>query len=401
MRVLFTTWAWPSHLYAMVPLAWACRAAGHEVLVASQPGLLDEIVRTGLPAAAVGQDVDAVEMVRGYVLPSETAGDGDGKEPRLGHAPRTGKGPRALQMFLAHAESMVDDLVALTRGWRADVVVFEPTALAGPIAAAAAGVPAVRHLYGVDLMLRARPILPDLLADLAERHGVTEFDPFGVTTVDPAPPGLRVPGADYPRLSMQYVPFNGPGVLPRPLPDSGGRPRICVTWGYTMAKLAPSRFLAGQVVQALHKADLDAQIVLAVSSRQQEMLPPLPDDVHVAVDTPLNLLLPRCDLVVTHGGAGTVLTSLRNGLPLLLIPQLPDHAGHAARVAAAGAGELLPRDDATPERIAEQVATLLGERGDAVRDAARELQCQIREQPTPAAVAEELASLVQSATTTH
>ena len=82
MRVLFTTWAWPSHLYALVQLAWACRSAGHEVLVASQPELLDEIIRTGLPGVAVGADVDAVELVRGYVLPSKEAqAGGRGQAP--------------------------------------------------------------------------------------------------------------------------------------------------------------------------------------------------------------------------------------------------------------------------------------------------------------------------------
>jgi len=43
MRVLFTSWAWPTHLYAMVPLARACRAAGHDVVVASPPALADTI----------------------------------------------------------------------------------------------------------------------------------------------------------------------------------------------------------------------------------------------------------------------------------------------------------------------------------------------------------------------
>ncbi|MGH3902014.1 MAG: nucleotide disphospho-sugar-binding domain-containing protein, partial [Pseudonocardiaceae bacterium] len=165
MRVLFVTWAWPSHLYAMVPLAWACRAAGHEVLVASQPGLREGIRQTGLPGVSVGKDVDAVNMVRGYLLPSEVNGNGtagDGPS-RTSAAVPTGKGPRALQMLLAHAESMVDDLVQHARGWKPDVVVFEPTALAGPLAAAAVGVPAVRQLYGVDLVYQARERLSQLL----------------------------------------------------------------------------------------------------------------------------------------------------------------------------------------------------------------------------------------------
>ncbi|GAB3904599.1 hypothetical protein GCM10029964_098610 [Kibdelosporangium lantanae] len=50
MRVLFTTSAARPHLYPIVPLAWACRAAGHEVRVASGAKIADDIVHTGLPA---------------------------------------------------------------------------------------------------------------------------------------------------------------------------------------------------------------------------------------------------------------------------------------------------------------------------------------------------------------
>lgn len=381
MRVLFTTWAWPSHLYPLVPPAWALRAAGHEVLVASQPGLLSEIVRTGLPAASVGHDVDAVEMVRGYLLPSETV--------QGGAAPRTGKGPRAMQMFLAHAESMADDLVALARQWRPDLVVSEPTAFAGPVAAAAVGVPSARLLYGTDLMLRARPLLPELLAPLAARYGVTELDPFGVATIDPLPVSLQVP-ADYRRLPVRYVPYNGPGPRPAPLPDHD-RPRVCVTWGHTMAKLDPARFLAGQVLAALHGTGVE--LVAAVSADQRRLLGALPPDVRVVVDTPLDHVLPHCDLVVAHGGAGTVLTSLHHGLPLLMLPQLPDHAGHAARVVAAGAGEVLARDDATPEAIRDEVDRLLKDGPE--RAAARRLQQEMHRQPTPAALAAGLETLVR------
>ncbi|AVZ76430.1 protein IroB [Streptomyces lunaelactis] len=386
MRVLFTTWAWPSHLYAMVPLAWAFRAAGHDVLVASQPALSEETARTGLPGVSVGTDVDAVGMVRGYVLPTANdSGDGGGQ------APRSGKGPRAMQMFYAHADSMTDDLAALARDWRADAVVFEPTALAGPLAAAAAGVPAVRLLYGTDLMARARGLLPQVLAPLAERNGVTDFDPFGLLTVDPCPDDFQVP-VDHPRLAMRYVPFNGPGGPPRPPlgPPGTASRRIVVTWGHTMARLAPERFLAGQVAGAL--AGPGTEVVLAVSAGQRRLLGDLPDSVRVVEDTPLHLLVDGADLVVAHGGAGTVLTSLRAGVPLLLVPQLPDHLGHSGRVLATGAGEVLTRDEATPERLRAEADRLID--GDAHRAAANKLREQMLSLPSPAELVAEIESRV-------
>jgi UDP:flavonoid glycosyltransferase YjiC (YdhE family) len=378
MRVLFTTWAWRSHLYSLVPLAWACRTAGHDVLVASQPRLLEEIIRTGLPAATVGHDVDALRMVRGYLLP---AAEGS-------RAPGT-RGPRVLEMVLAQAESMVDGVVELVKTWRADVVVFEPTALAGPIAAAAAGVPAVRHLYGIDLMLRAAPVLPDLLAPLATRHRAGALDPFGTMTIDPVPAGLQLP-TDYARLPVQYVPFNGSGSVPAQPPVPSGRPGVCVTWGHTIASLDPARFLLPAVLDAISTLDVD--IVAAVSAEQRALLGVVPQRVRVVVDAPLHHLLGDVDLVVGHGGAGTVLTALHHGLPLLLVPQLPDHAGHAERVLAAGAGAVLTVEQATPQRLREEVQRLLGD--GSRRAAAGRLQREMRAAPAPAAVAAELAATV-------
>ncbi|MEW2121266.1 nucleotide disphospho-sugar-binding domain-containing protein [Streptomyces sp. NPDC005474] len=394
MRVLFTTWAWPSHLYALVPLASAFRAAGHEVLIASQPALKQEIERTGLPAAVVGEDVDAVGMVRGYVLPS-AAGEAAGGP----QAPKEGKGPRALRMFWAHAESMTDGLVDLARDWRADAVVYEPTALAGPIAAAAVGIPAIRVLYGTDLMLRARKLLPELLSPLAERHGVTDFDPLGAVTVDPCPDTFQVP-TDYPRLPMRHVPYNGVGMTPGPLgaPAPGVR-RVLVTWGHTMARLSPGLFLAGEVADALRGAD--TEVVLAVTAAQRGLLEPAllsgPGAVRVVEDAPLHALMPGTDLVVAHGGAGTVLTALRGGVPLLLVPQLPDHTGHAGRVFAAGAGEVLSRDEATPQRLREEAGRLLDpEAGAAVRETARRLRAEMRDRPSPSDIVNELRTKVIS-----
>ncbi|WP_225447197.1 glycosyltransferase [Streptacidiphilus sp. PB12-B1b] len=115
--------------------------------------------------------------------------------------------------------------------------------------------------------------------------------------------------------------------------------------------------------------------------------------MRVAVDTPLDHLLPDCDLVVSHGGAGTVLTSLRHGLPLLLVPQLPDHAGHAGRVVAAGAGEVLTRDEASGSRVAAEVRRLLADGPE--RAAARALRQEMLAQPAPAAVATQLEALVR------
>ncbi|MGW2425618.1 nucleotide disphospho-sugar-binding domain-containing protein, partial [Streptomyces sp. NPDC001709] len=67
VRVLFTAWGWNTCYYPLVPLASAARAAGHEVVVATQPGLVPTVLRSGLPAAAVGHDTDAGALMGGFL----------------------------------------------------------------------------------------------------------------------------------------------------------------------------------------------------------------------------------------------------------------------------------------------------------------------------------------------
>jgi len=364
MRILFTTWAWPSHLYAMVPVAWACRTAGHDVLVASQPALTDAVLRTGLPMAPVGRDVDAVATFRDIVFTPPGQPNGGG--------------PRVLGLLATLAESMVDDLARLARDWRADLVVFEPTAFAGPLAAAAAGIPAVRHLFGTDLMSAVGRFLPPVLDPLAKRLGLAGVDVFGAATVDPYPADLQVAVGSR-RLPVRYVPYNGPGLAPSMLPAPSGRPRVCVTWGTTLGRLDPGLFLAGQVVRAV--GDLDVDVVVAITPEQRELLGPVPGDVRVVEAAPLHLVLPTCDAVIAHGGAGTLLTAVSHGLPQLLVPRLPDHVRHAARLADAGAGIAVAAPEADPAVLRSRLTELLGT--PAYRTAATHLQRQLSSQPAP------------------
>ncbi|MFI1169810.1 glycosyl transferase family 28, partial [Streptomyces sp. NPDC020801] len=65
MRVLFTAFAAKSHAYTQFPLAWALRTAGHEVCVASQPDLVEDITRAGLTAVPVGRALQLSEQMGG------------------------------------------------------------------------------------------------------------------------------------------------------------------------------------------------------------------------------------------------------------------------------------------------------------------------------------------------
>ncbi len=99
MRVLFVTLAASPHFFVQAPLAWALRAAGHEVRVASQPDLMDTITAAGLPATPVGprlaQDESVEELRRRQekaaerlTEPPDAQDDADGGGPARAADPR-------------------------------------------------------------------------------------------------------------------------------------------------------------------------------------------------------------------------------------------------------------------------------------------------------------------------
>jgi MGT family glycosyltransferase len=63
-----------------------------------------------------------------------------------------------------------------------------------------------------------------------------------------------------------------------------------------------------------------------------------PDNVEVVPWVSHSEVLPRTDLVITHGGLGTIMTALAFGVPLLCVPIGRDQHANAARVGELGYG---------------------------------------------------------------
>ena len=65
-------------------------------------------------------------------------------------------------------------------------------------------------------------------------------------------------------------------------------------------------------------------------------------------------LLPRCELVIHHGGAGTTATGLRAGIPGIVVPFTADQPFWGRRVASIGAGPdpILVKDLSAPKLVA-------------------------------------------------
>ncbi|GLY37988.1 glycosyl transferase [Amycolatopsis sp. NBRC 101858] len=415
MKVLFTTLAANAHLYNLVPMAWALRAAGHDVRIAAQPDLTDAIVHTGLPAVAAGPALDLAALSRqAQERPANKTVFGsefditETREERL--TPDYVRGVFTTWCSiglerLAH-EAVLDDLVGFARAWQPDLVVWDALTYMGPIAARASGAAHVRMLFGLDHWARLRDRffalggagggdpMAEWLSGKLDRYGCT-FDEelvLGQRTLDPLPPWTRFPvGVDY--LPVRQVPYNGPSVVPAWLSEPPARRRVCVTLGMSRRDLwGEDRFSVDDLFDAV--AGLDVEVVATLTAKQVSAASAVPDNVRLFDFVPLDALLPTCAAVVHHGGAGTTGNAVAHGVPQLVIPgNMWDKAGLADLLAGQGAGLVLDHEQVTAAGLRAQLVRLLEEPSFAA--SAEKVRAEVEQVPTPARIVPELERLVQ------
>ena len=381
MRVLFTTTPGPGHIHPMVPLATAFRAAGHDVAWAVADEVAPKLRREGFEVFAAGRgDVPWAEFERRFPGLREMASS---DRPELAFA----------RVFGAvRAEPMIDDLLPLARRWRPALVVNDQAELAGPIAAAALGIPSVTHAHGSALPRRMLDAASEITAPLWRAHGL-EPRPFAGTYdhlyLDICPPSLRTADTSHipavqPLRPVAFATAGGP-LAGDWLDGDSGLPLVYVTFGTVFNR---DTTLIGTVVEALR--ELPVRVVVTLGpDRDLGALGDQPANVHVAGYIPQTELLPHCAAVVSHAGSGTFLAAITRGLPQLLIPQGADQFINAAAGGASGACIVIEPGDVTVERVREAAGSLLED--PAFRAAAERVSGEIAAMPAPAAVVDELA----------
>jgi UDP:flavonoid glycosyltransferase YjiC (YdhE family) len=134
---------------------------------------------------------------------------------------------------------------------------------------------------------------------------------------------------------------------------------------------------------------LEVNVVVTVGpDRDPAGLGPQPRSVIVERYLPYSLLLPRCDAVISHAGAGTLLASLDNGLPSVLVPVGPEQVLNAIAATRAGVASLLVPGGLTEETVRGELGRVLGAAGFTER--ARAVQAEISAMPLPEQVLERL-----------
>ncbi|GAA3343094.1 DUF1205 domain-containing protein [Amorphoplanes nipponensis] len=404
MRVLFSVSAWPGHYFPMVPLARALGAAGHEVRVLCAASQATSVQAAGLPAVPVLDGLDMVLQAR--LSHFWQAQAGDWPYPWLPVHPVTGQHLSRLEDFdsaayraehraaaLAATARSFDAAVRFATGWRPDLVVHDRLSLEGVLAARVVSVPAVAHLWGPVGTAEegALRLVPGDPTRSFARHGVAELgDPPFRTVIDPCPPALCPPVGAAHRLDVRYVPYAGGfgGSCP-PRPRVSGRPRVCVVWGTSLTAMAGARsFVVPEILAGLTGAGLDVTVLVSAADAAALRVPPA---TTVFSDVALASALSGADVVVHHGGAGCVMTSVAAGVPQVAVTFAAEQAANADRVAATGAGLHVRGGDFDAGAVRAAVTDVIADL--AYGRAARWLRDQNDRRPTPAGLVARLEDL--------
>ncbi|RZQ61164.1 activator-dependent family glycosyltransferase [Amycolatopsis suaedae] len=419
MRVLFVANPEKAHCFPMVPLAWALRTEGHEVRFASQPHFSGALTQAGLTANPVGRDADIWKL-----MPRHPEFKGQRWEPKYGLSvpyevaefPEKAVWeylPEAYRLILRYWHKpacfpMIGGLVDFAKAWQPDLIIWEPLAMAGPIAAKACGAAHARMLWGIDVFGVTRQTfnqvknslpaeyhedpLGEWLGAYARKHGA-EFGEDMITghfTIDQLPDSLRLE-ADLHYLSMRHVPYGGPAVVPRWLWDKPAKPRVALTMGISLIDHDAGYFVDLQDILD-EMADLDIELVVTIPESEQRKLARVPANTRMVSYVPLHALAPTCSAVITHGGFGTFLTMALQGVPQFSAPWDFDAPEFARRAAAQGGSLTIRADEATGRLIRDGVVRLLTEASFTEKSA--ELRDDLLALPTPNELVPEIEALV-------
>lgn len=377
MRVLFTCYPAHGHLVPMLPLASAARQAGHEIALASGAELAGDAARLGLPFWQVGPSrAETDARYRASNPPNESLAMDERVRRNIDG------------IFGLSNELRAVELVPRAVEWKPDLIVHAFAELTGAIAAAQTGARAVTHSLGqfpAGFLAHFEPSF----GRLARRWDVPGLldRVLDSAYLDIVPPAMQPDGpADF-RTVVAVRPSSGPTFGARLPFDPGALPydsTVYVTLG-TVFNGELGVFAA--VLAGLRELPVNVFVTVGPGAAP-EVLGPQPPHVVVADYVPQALVLPHCRLVVSHGGSGTVLGSLCEGLPQLVVPRGADQFLNAAALSAAGAGLALPPDVLTAGAVASAAGRLLAE--PAFDAAAGRIQAEIAAMPAVSRVLTDL-----------
>jgi hypothetical protein len=320
MRILFASTQGAGHFGAVIPFIEACQRAEHEILIVGPPTLKAR----GHPFRA------------GAVPSEEVLGPIWGRMASL--PPGQGDVMVVGVIFARlNVDAMLPTFEDAIEEWQPDLVVREASEFASAIAADLHGIRHVRVAVGVAqveeaALAMAAPALDERRPGIANRIAASPYLTCFPATVDPSPfevMRLRHPATE---------------TIARPLTDwwpGDDRPLVYVSFGSVAATFPPAAQVYAKALDAV--AELPLRVLLTTGGNDID-LGALPANVHAERWVDEADVLAYASAAVGHGGAGTTLSALAAGCPLVVVPLFGDQPTNAVRAAAAGVGVVAPLD---------------------------------------------------------
>lgn len=339
MKILFSGVPAYGHLLPLVPLATAAHAAGHSTALLTSEGMRD----------ALRQDLPDTPVLAAGPMPAaifeEVARQFPGSDPARDPQPET------VASFFAGArvDLTADEAIRQAREWEPDLIVAEATDFVGPLVASALGIPFSVLAFGPAVPPEFTEPMFAVAGERYRRRGLAPLPPHNY--IDPTPPSLQQPGWTAPAnhllfRSMPHRRITPTGHLLPPVPS--GKKRVLVTLGTVFSSVEAVEEIIGSI-------DLGTFDVVATAGiAPGESRPDDREGVHFVGFVPLAELLPGVDLIVNSGGAGTVLASFSEALPMVVMPQGADQFINAASAASSGAAVVV----SAPAEVGPALAAL-------------------------------------------
>lgn len=210
------------------------------------------------------------------------------------------------------------------------------------------------------------------------------FSPLVLAKPDDWPAHFHITGYIAPRAA----PWTPPDTLARFL--EAGPPPLYIGFG-SMTNADPKRLL--QIILAgLRRVGHRTILLSGWEDYGRELA--LPDFVHMISEAPHDWLFPRMAGIAHHGGAGTIGTALRSGVPSLVLPYNYDHPFWARRVFELGVGPAPIRlRDLTEDQLADALHQLLHDQE--MRQRAAELGRRMRAEDGCARAVEQIHATIE------
>lgn len=151
-------------------------------------------------------------------------------------------------------------------------------------------------------------------------------------------PVILPPSNDWPpqvhTTGYYFFPFDDSYKLPAELDSflKAGKPPICISFGSMVNKDAEK--IDTLIRESLKQTNQRGIILSGWSGIKNRSS----DDLLYLESVPHDWLLPRCSMIIHHGGAGTTSAGLRAGIPNIVVPFMADQPFWGRRVYAIGAG---------------------------------------------------------------